>query len=57
MAQVPVPADWPDAPCGYLQVSAGCADRARLARLRGWPVTTCDDANLPASVHTLISLL
>jgi hypothetical protein len=35
---IPVPAAWPDAPCGYLRLSAaydGPADRARAA---GWPV-------------------
>ncbi|GAA1566875.1 hypothetical protein GCM10009678_57240 [Actinomadura kijaniata] len=41
----PVPADWPDAPCGYLWThadrTAGSAERERSvreARLRGWTV-------------------
>ena len=29
---------WPDAPCGLLQTSAGYAATARSARSRGWPV-------------------
>ncbi|GAB3211094.1 hypothetical protein GCM10027294_32070 [Marinactinospora endophytica] len=35
---LPVTADWPDAPCGYLLSDPGYAGCARLARLRGWPV-------------------
>lgn len=35
---VPVPADWPDAPCGYLQLSSAYGASARRARARGWPV-------------------
>ncbi|MBW8481985.1 hypothetical protein [Actinomadura parmotrematis] len=37
---VAVPADWPEAPCGYLRThgAAGCEQAAREARLRGWPV-------------------
>ena len=30
--------EWPDAPCGLLQTSAGYAATARSARSRGWPV-------------------
>lgn len=30
--------EWPDAPCGLLQTSAGYASSARSARSRGWPV-------------------
>lgn len=36
----PLPAapDWPDAPCGYLHLSASYDSAAGLARMRGWPV-------------------
>lgn len=35
---LPVPEDWPDAPCAYLQLSDAGATAARTARLRGWTV-------------------
>lgn len=35
---LPFPPDWPDAPCGFLQLSQAYAVPARLARARGWPV-------------------
>lgn len=35
---LPVAPDWPDAPCGYLQLSASYDSAAGLARMRGWPV-------------------
>lgn len=35
---VPMPADWPDAPCGYLQLSPAYDAVAAQARARGWPV-------------------
>lgn len=31
-----VPDDWPEAPCGYLQLSAGYPAAVSLARERGW---------------------
>jgi pimeloyl-ACP methyl ester carboxylesterase len=34
---VPVAPDWPDAPCGFLRLSAGYDTAARLAGHRGWP--------------------
>lgn len=34
--------DWPDAPCGYLQASAGYDGSARQAQARGWPVVKSD---------------
>ncbi|HEX2315229.1 MAG TPA: hypothetical protein VHJ17_15910, partial [Thermomonospora sp.] len=37
---VPVPADWPEAPCGYVGTGDVQDAAARQARLRGWPVTT-----------------
>ncbi|TDB79272.1 hypothetical protein E1264_35720 [Actinomadura sp. KC216] len=42
---VPMPPDWPEAPCGYLRThadrtaSSGHDQAIREARLRGWPVT------------------
>jgi len=33
-----VPDDWPEAPCGYLQLSAGYPTAVYLARERGWTV-------------------
>lgn len=35
---LPFPADWPDAPCGFVQLSAAYAAPARVARSRGWEV-------------------
>lgn len=35
---LPFPADWPDAPCGLVQLSPSYAMPARVARSRGWPV-------------------
>jgi hypothetical protein len=36
--ELPMPQDWPDAPCGYLRTSTACEAQARQARLRGWTV-------------------
>ena len=38
--QLPVAPDWPDAPCGYVRLSAGYEQPARSAAARGWPVLT-----------------
>ena len=35
---LPLPEDWPDAPCGYVQLSEEYAPEARAAEQRGWPV-------------------
>jgi hypothetical protein len=35
---LPVAPDWPDAPCGFLQLSSSYDGPARQAGLRGWPV-------------------
>ncbi|WP_068756140.1 hypothetical protein [Thermobifida cellulosilytica] len=35
---LPMTADWPDAPCGYLRTGDGYAHSAHLAELRSWPV-------------------
>lgn len=37
-AELPYPGDWPDAPCGYVQLTASYDVPARLAAARGWPV-------------------
>lgn len=37
---LPQPADWPDAPVAYLQLSAAYDQAAATARLRGWTVTS-----------------
>lgn len=40
---LPFPADWPDAPCGYVQLSSAYTDPARVARARGWTVVDWPD--------------
>ncbi|MFB4316623.1 hypothetical protein [Actinomadura sp. 21ATH] len=35
---VPVPPDWPEAPCGYLTTGTAPTQAVREARLRAWPV-------------------
>lgn len=40
---VGVAPDWPDAPCGFLRLSAAYDGAARLARARGWPVVDGPD--------------
>ena len=40
---LPFPGDWPDAPCGYVQLSPAYAQPARVAKSRGWPVVTLHD--------------
>jgi hypothetical protein len=39
---LPFPGDWPDAPCGFLRLSASYAGPAGVARSRGWPVLERD---------------
>jgi hypothetical protein len=39
---IPVFAGWPDAPCGYIQLSPAYAGPAEEARDAGWPVRTFD---------------
>ncbi|MDL4773701.1 hypothetical protein [Actinomadura xylanilytica] len=60
-AGVPMPADWPEAPCGYLRTdadrTAGPPDRERTlreARLRGWTVV---QHRLPVAVAQALSEL
>ena len=45
---LPVPEDWPDAPCGYLRTSEAYAAPARSAAARGWPCITYDAGHFPA---------
>ncbi|GAB3459995.1 hypothetical protein GCM10027570_44510 [Streptomonospora sediminis] len=60
---LPMAADWPDAPCGYLLTDGGPAACARLAALRGWPVldrtgsgTRAGSAGAPALAADLLEL-
>jgi hypothetical protein len=39
---LPVPEDWPDAPCAFLQLSDEYQGAARTAELRGWKVRRRD---------------
>ena len=39
---LPVPEDWPDAPCSFLQLSDEYDGAARTAQLRGWSVQRQD---------------
>ncbi|HEX5018229.1 MAG TPA: hypothetical protein VFX15_11675 [Actinomycetes bacterium] len=39
---LPLPEDWPDAPCAYIQLSDEYEPEARSARQRGWPVRSID---------------
>lgn len=58
--ELPMPPDWPEAPCGYLRTesdragSPGHDEAVREARLRGWPVTEHEP---PASVAQSLSAL
>jgi hypothetical protein len=45
---LPAPQDWPDAPCGVLQTSAGYELAARLAHGRGWPAVRRDSGHFAA---------
>ncbi|MFC7328179.1 hypothetical protein [Marinactinospora rubrisoli] len=58
---LPLVADWPDAPCGYLLTDPRYARCARLAGLRGWPVVTREPGGGPdevaAAVEELVALL
>ena len=48
--QIPVPEGWPEAPCGYLQLSPFYGPAAAEARSRGWPVRVIDAGHL----HTVV---
>jgi hypothetical protein len=45
---IAAPLDWPDAPAGVLQTSAGYELSARLARGRGWPVVQRNSGHFAA---------
>lgn len=64
--QLPMPQDWPDAPCAYLRTSAAYEADARQAKMRGWPVAeqeathfapTEDPANTAKALINLIDAL
>jgi hypothetical protein len=40
---LPVPEDWPDAPCAYVRLSQSSDGAARTAELRGWRVERLDE--------------
>jgi hypothetical protein len=44
---LPMPQDWPDAPCGYLRTSGAYARQERQARLRGWPAAVHEAGHFP----------
>lgn len=48
---LPVPEDWPDAPCAYLQLSDAYAAAARTAELRSWRVHCQDTHHLWLMSH------
>lgn len=60
---VPVPARWPDAPCGYLRLSPAYTEEEAEAARRGWLVTHLDGTHLepllrPAAVaRSLLSVV
>jgi hypothetical protein len=45
---LPMPQDWPDAPCGYLRTSGAYDGQAAQARLRGWTVTRAEGGHFAA---------
>lgn len=49
---LPMPQDWPDAPCGYLQWCAAYDGDARQAKSRGWPVVTATEADDHFAAHS-----
>ena len=49
---LPMPQDWPDAPCGYLRWSTAYGDDARQAAHRGWPVLAYTGADDHLAAHT-----
>lgn len=61
--QIPVFADWPDAPCSYLQLSAAYDAPAERARREGWPYRTIAAGHFhmlvdpPAVTRTLLDLI
>ncbi|GAA4630228.1 hypothetical protein GCM10023196_054710 [Actinoallomurus vinaceus] len=51
--ELPMPQDWPDAPCGYLRTSAAYDGQAAQARLRGWTVAVNDAGHFAAVADPL----
>lgn len=57
---VPVPADWPEAPCGYLVTDGPDSQDTppvRQARLRGWPVRILNREAGESSAQALTELI
>lgn len=54
---LPMTADWPDAPCGYLRTGGGYARPAHLAGLRSWPVREAGGRPLARELLALIAEL
>lgn len=48
---LPIPEDWPDAPCGYLRLSAPYDGAASAAGLRGWTVHHLEAHHFWALTH------
>lgn len=48
---IPLPGDWPDAPCGYLHFSAVYDHAAERARSRGWPYRRIEGGHFHMLVH------
>ncbi|TDC38515.1 hypothetical protein E1281_39125 [Actinomadura sp. KC345] len=62
--ELPMPPDWPEAPCGYLRTHSdragpsGHDEAVREARLRGWPVTEHEPpAAVAQSLSELVTVL
>ncbi len=61
--ELPTPTDFPDAPCVYLQTSAGYAAAARTAKAHGWDTERLELGHFPGFVdpealaETLLGLL
>ncbi|REE97063.1 hypothetical protein [Thermomonospora umbrina] len=56
----PVPADWPEAPCGYLGTAEEHGPPVRQARLRGWQVRTgagAEGATVARALRDLVAAL
>lgn len=51
---LPVAADWPDAPCGYLLTDPALAHVARLAGMRGWTVRETTPDQAPEALAALL---
>jgi hypothetical protein len=48
---LPLPEDWPDAPCGYARLSESYTPEAGVAELRGWPVESIESHHFAALTH------